>query len=510
MTTTFYIQSDYDNAKKNLPEILENLKIKENRCLEPTLDERKAVMQEIRNFIQENDRIIYGGTALNEALKAVDPKLTFYTDENFADIEFYSFEPKYDGVKLCNYLYEKNYKYIRFAEATHENTYTLYVNFHNYCDITYVPKLIYSSIRTLTIHHIRYVHPHFSLIDQLRIMNHPMTAGTFRWEKTFERMYRSLQAYPFTDDSSAVRFDLPAPSIMNIVASIRRDFIAKNDIKEKVIICGFEAYNFFIRHALDDRHVEQPARPTRALKQIATFEIKVPFFECISIDYENSVIQLYNYLRTLVENVEKLTIIEYVPFFQFLDYSTDIVYDGILLARIYRVEHECIPFIRIRGDGYMFSTFQYTLMMLLISRFRYFVLRNHAMRHNYTSLICNLIQARNYYFEKHDYTITDKSIFKEFVIQCVGHAVSTMRQGRIRNKERWEKGKSSFNYQPDIFFTLSSEKQNAFDPTVKDYQNISGNPIKEIKNYHFIVNPDSIERKSDLTLSDNEFTDDEI
>ena len=87
-----------------------------------------------------------------------------------------------DLVELCN-LYENKYKYIQRKGAQHEETYKIFVNF-KYCDISYVPLRIYNGIKTIVIDGINYTHPHFMLIDYLRMFNDPMNAA-WRWEKLF-------------------------------------------------------------------------------------------------------------------------------------------------------------------------------------------------------------------------------------------------------------------------------------------------------------------------------------
>ncbi len=97
---------------------------------------------------------------------------------------------------MCNLLYDKGFKYVTAREAQHEETYSIFVNFQLYCDVTYVPTRIYNSIKTIEIDGVNYVHPHFIFIDQLRIINQPLTAAAQRWEKTFGRMYKLLKNYP--------------------------------------------------------------------------------------------------------------------------------------------------------------------------------------------------------------------------------------------------------------------------------------------------------------------------
>ena len=46
-------------------------------------------------------------------------------------------------MKICNKLHEKGFKYVEGKEAIHKETYKVFANLENVCDISYVPKNIY-------------------------------------------------------------------------------------------------------------------------------------------------------------------------------------------------------------------------------------------------------------------------------------------------------------------------------------------------------------------------------
>ena len=99
---------------------------------EPTLNELENIYQEIANYARKNKLIIYGGWAQNVLIKQKDEKDAFYDRYSLADFEFYSPEPIKIGMDLANHLYKLGHKYIQLSEGVHNETYKLFVNFHNF------------------------------------------------------------------------------------------------------------------------------------------------------------------------------------------------------------------------------------------------------------------------------------------------------------------------------------------------------------------------------------------
>ena len=86
----------------------------------------------------------------------------------------------------------------------------------------------------------------------------------------------------------------------------------------------------------------------------------------------------------------------------------------------------------------------------------------------------HLLQMRNYYFTNNDKTFFDEGIFQDFVINCIGEAVDD----RILKQEEYKSKKNkimSFKYSPE-----DNKKFNADDWT---FSNMSGNEIRNKKNY---------------------------
>ena len=79
----YYTEEDYIDTLQKLPAIMEKAERKSYDVMEPTIEERRAVNSFIKNFIKEKKRKVYGGTAVNELLKAKNPADAIYDDYSF-------------------------------------------------------------------------------------------------------------------------------------------------------------------------------------------------------------------------------------------------------------------------------------------------------------------------------------------------------------------------------------------------------------------------------------------
>uniref|UniRef100_A0A6G6ABH4 Putative poly(A) polymerase catalytic subunit n=1 Tax=Borely moumouvirus TaxID=2712067 RepID=A0A6G6ABH4_9VIRU len=508
----YYIEEDYDEVKEKLPEIIRQARIKASQVMEPTIDEKKRVMEVIKDFIRDKKRKVYGGTALNETLKAVNPSDAIYDDYFFSDIEFYSPSPVPDLKELCDILYHKGYDFVQGKEAQHEETYSIFVNLQLYCDVTYVPTRVYNGIKTIEIDGINYVDPHFMLIDYLRMINQPLTAAEQRWEKAFDRMYRLLKNYPIEKYDNSIKFSsIPRDEIVMYMSKIKNEFLKIPIIQDSCLISGFEAYNFFIKHASSDRNVEQMARTREKISMIKNFIVNVPFLELISVKYKDSVQKLYSYLRDLVVDPSKLSIEEYFPLFQFTGYSVSISYDNIPIVKVYEADGYCVPDIK-TTLGYRYVSFQYLLMTLYINKFRAHLDKNKVMYFNYGISISNLVRARNTFLSQNDKGVINDTVFSEFRIGCIGTTISYSRMSRLRMLEKKRQGKViQFVYTPKQYFEQTPEQQENFDASIKRYRfrNTSGNQIPPTTPKYLLFKIDDKGNISEQTSTEEAYIDED-
>ena len=142
-----FSEKDLKLVNDNIDEMMNEIEKKKKKVMEPTIDEMMEIEKIILKFVKKKKRKVYGGYALNEAIILKNPEDKIYDKEIDApDIDFYSPEPIKDLHELSNILHDKGYKRVQGKEAMHIETYSIFVNLHNYVDITYMPNKIYHNI----------------------------------------------------------------------------------------------------------------------------------------------------------------------------------------------------------------------------------------------------------------------------------------------------------------------------------------------------------------------------
>ena len=108
---------DIISINKNIDTIIKEANIYSKNILEPTISEFKQVKKIILEYIIEKKRVIYGGFAVDIYIKSKNINDKIYDDNDFKDVEFYSFEPLVDLKNICDILYEKNFKDVMGRQA---------------------------------------------------------------------------------------------------------------------------------------------------------------------------------------------------------------------------------------------------------------------------------------------------------------------------------------------------------------------------------------------------------
>jgi hypothetical protein len=484
-TLPLYTRDDYEEITEKLPEIVKDAMISAGEILEPTVMEKAQVRKVIFDWIRANGRKVYGGTALNEAIKKKCPKDAFYDINTQKDIEFYSPTPRPDIAEICAELYRHNFKYVSAQEAHHEGTYSIFSNFQLYCDVTFMPAYVYNGIKTIEIDGIKYVHPHHALIDQLKIFCQPLTAAEMRWEKTFKRLYLVLKHYPFLYEDAKIDWDAPRPEITAMLKSIRMDLLTDEEkaCHESCLISGFQAYNFFVLHSASDRNVEQPSRVIAGPADMKSHLVQVPFLDLVSVDYVACTKEIYAHLKSIAPDPKKISWTEYQPFFSMIGYSTQFSYDGRPVVHVWDSDGLCIPRIEV-NSGYMYVTFTYLLMFMLIVKFKSYLDNNRRAYNNYNIAISNLIIVRNNYLSKKKLSVINNSVFGEFRIGCVGTTMTENRQNRLKTNERYKKKlRPTWRFEPSEYMDSEGNLNLPFDINKHRHRNISGNKISNPRYY---------------------------
>lgn len=445
-----YRNEDIEKIKLNIDTIVENASIIYKNNYEPTLSENKQIYNELINFIINKKRIVYGGYAQNSLIIMKNKIDAFYKEHDTPDVEFYSYEPLVDLIELCDYLKSKNFKFVEGSTGVHDGTYKIFVNFVNYCDITYLPKNIYDNLKYIEYNKLKLCHPNFLLMDIYRVFTDPMTSY-FRLEKSFKRYIRVYKYYPIENTNKEIKFTNLISE--NILKTIRKEIIHNSNY----IVVGSYAYNYYVSK-INNKKV-----------------VKINYYEIITENIEDEGPKIYNQLNKLFNN--KIKVKEYYPFFEFFDKRIEFIYENQVILQVYNNNNRCIVYNMSDKKKTKFGTNQLVLLYLLSKYNYYLVNRNIVESNNYLNMFLQLNDAKNKYLDKHNITVIDTSPFTDFKFNCIGKPIDLIREERLKIKEKKKLGKLlKFRYEP-----LGKPGK------IPDYifDNISGNEI--LNNKYLII-----------------------
>lgn len=469
---SLYKESDIDLLKEKADEILEIVTKKKLELLDPNEKEIRSVTKIIMDFIKNKKRKIYGGYALNMLIKEKNVDDAIYKNCDLPDIDFYSPEPIKDLIELCNLISGSGFKYVVGFEAMHKETYSIRVHNQLYCDISYVPKNIYNTMQFVKIGDHNYIHPHFMTIDYFRMFTDPLTSY-WRVEKSFKRFYVLQKHYPLPTIEKQLSINDKKFSDKKIVDLLEETlkYIKDNDSRNSMIVVGLYAYNYFINESkIKDNNIKM---------------LKVPFYEIISSNFGHDANGLINRLKIVSPDIN---VVEHYPYFQFLGHSVHIYYKDSLIAIVYHYNRKCLPYLKVdclefennnakRTDSKVtIGTFILTLSYLQMNVVKARTDDDEYRKSLCMTMISHLIKARNYYNDSNKSTIFSKNIFREFITECVGAAMTSEKERMLTIESRKKKNKKPLVFRYDPADGVRDTDINYV------FANSSGNPVKNPKN----------------------------
>jgi hypothetical protein len=426
-----YRIEDIEKIDANLNKIKDGAALEYKTFNEPTLNEMTNVVKVIKQYIVKNKKIVYGGFAQNLLLINKNKEESFYKEidgvyfnwPDLADIEFYSENPIQDVINLTQELYNAKFNHVEGKEGVHPETYKIFVNFMNYCDISYISPNIYRNMPIIEINGIRCTHPHFMMVDAYRVLTDPMTSY-WRLDKSIKRFQKILKYYPL--DNSLLEKKYEFKSSQDILNKIRKNIIRNS----KCIVVGFYAFNYYVKKYSNDYVLNN-----------------FPYYEIISTNLEGDVNKIYNYLNKKYNN--KITMKKFYPFTEFIDNRVEFYHDNNMVLRVFGSNNRCIVYNYSEKKQIYFGTYNLVFMYLL---FNYFLFKINNDKYNidlYSSLISKISTVKNKYLNEHKITVIDKSPFQDFTYKCFGKPVDMIRSSLLQGLVNKSKGKRmKFRYEP--------------------------------------------------------------
>lgn len=496
MTSLELVTSKNNYFKEKYPEFIKKIKSRKLLEVEPKIDEITSVNNIIKKFIIEKKRKIYGGFALNLLLTAKDKSLALYDEFDIPDIDFYSPEPLNDLKELCDLIYDAGFKPVTGQEAQHKETYSIYVNFQLYCDITYMPNNIYKKTRFINVDGYILIHPWFAIIDYFRMFTDPMVSY-WRLEKHYERYMLLQKNYPLPLINEPLFFDPFKDKGINEVMNLIFNELTNYDT---ILFSGFYVYNYYLSKSSYNKYNKNYDL------------LNIPYYEVYSTNYIDDGLKLLKFISTLPEHISsRITHIEHYPFFQFYGYNTVFYYndgeDQIPILYLYSNNKRCLPFKNVELITFNKKTvvidkvkkinigsFDFNVLHSLIILVKIRVDDDNSWNDILYKYINGIVLFRNYYFNLNKFTLYDDTIFQSFVIDCIGQYILPERERRLVIEVRKKLGKPYiFKYEPGNNKNISKYL----------FLNSSGNPINKKQNFKLI------EENRNINLMD-EFEKEEI
>lgn len=199
---------------------------------DPVFNDLIKATEIVKKFIIDKGMIIYGGTAMDYALRLRGDKI--YPDDMLLvpDLDMYSMDNVEHAYTLADILYKAGFKEVRAINALHMETMKVdLIDNHFIADITYKPNVVFETLPYLEYNGMRIIHPNFQRIDLHSSLafpydNVPREVIFDRWNKDVKRFNKLCHHYP-----------IDMPSDMTPTRSVSIPHTMK-----KYVFNGFAAY----------------------------------------------------------------------------------------------------------------------------------------------------------------------------------------------------------------------------------------------------------------------------
>ena len=426
MSFQIYSEQFYSELDKKIEKV-EN----ENKDL-PFLPKEEYIKQQkiIEDFLKKNKLKIYGGIALDKFMPTND-KIYANKEGKLVDYDAYSPTPLKHAVELGNILFTAGFKFVTVKEGINTGVYKIFNYFQEAVDLVFMPQRIYDIIPSETINGMEYVSPKHLKIDLLVALTNPKQ-GIFRWQKDFERLAKLEKYFPTEKPKKFCQSSRYKYTQLPLENKIKEYIFSRNDF----ILFGDYAYYSYMESS--------------GLKDFFSPDIKY-----LEIGMQNP--------ATLFEDLKKITNgkIKIKRYHQFMKHIptrfivTDADKDTHILLIIYELTEKCIPYIlhkNMKIMTYHGLVLYYNFMIYLSARYGIKDRQQIA-----ECCLYDLERAKNYFFNHSKKNEFDDTIFKCFILPCLGKEKNILRDSKIK---LWTSGQTKikpFSYLPSSRSFLVSE-----------------------------------------------------
>jgi len=395
-----------------------NVGAKNLEIVHPNMELIQKMIKITENYIKENKRIVYGGTAIEAFLEAKGIKI-YHDPAKYLDYDFYTPNNEMDSIAIANLFHDAGFSYSRRVLAIHPNTYRVSAEFTKefIADATFIPEEAYKTLPKTEINGLLYVDPQFLKIDlYTSVSNSHM--NVYRWEKSYKRLIQLEALYPLPEIKPLkIR---PSLLIDSKTALIIEKYTKSN---KDIIIVGTQAYNLY-----------------------TTFKQPIYVYSFYALDPQKEAKKLQKKLPTC-------TIANYHAYLDvFPKYTALHNKKGAIIAEWYDIAADCIAITEINKH---YTANYHWLLRFLYGK--YALNANDTYLKNYFSfLIKSLMDTeRNFYVNNETtHKRADANPFKIFQIDCVKNVSIPPPHQTIKIK--------NWSYKPEIEKRKSEDATTAY------------------------------------------------
>lgn len=246
----------------------------------PTYAEHKRGLDLVLQFLMEKKRILYGGMAIDAALKS-KTGVGIYPPDLLPDFDFLSPSYLQDSCEIADLLHANNFKDVNVINGIHFITRRVRIeHLLVVADVGFVDKDLYPTIPYLEYEGLRFVHPHYQKMDMLRACSFPFDDCPLC--VIFHRMKKDIKRFNMLEDAYPIEYK--GEKIKTKTLEYDTFLI------EGQVIHGFLAYSIILRCYEDMLaglfNVEQPTEYHADLAKFAKAYKKDNLLPYISLKYE--------------------------------------------------------------------------------------------------------------------------------------------------------------------------------------------------------------------------------
>lgn len=194
--------SDYvENYKESLVDIIRSRDIDKDMI--------QSALKIVKDFIIERDLIVFGGMAIDGALRLKGSSI--YVDNQLPDYDCLSDNSVNNAYDLGEILFNSGFEDIKVIRAIHVETMRVRVNLISVMDIGYIPTEYFKKYKTLRYDGLRILHPDIQRIDMhsafsFPLQNAPKEDIFHRWSRDIVRFNLFEHYYPIKENKMDYTF----------------------------------------------------------------------------------------------------------------------------------------------------------------------------------------------------------------------------------------------------------------------------------------------------------------